>query len=509
VIDLIRRNPAAADAYATILLADGRGVFACADRLSTGSQEPAARMLRAYLLVALGKPREALAALSSDDVPEATRVAWLTARCEIAGFGGDYIAAHEALTRLRSIKGAGGEADGGAGGMFISRALVALQSLDEAADVVEKAYQAGNLGAADALASAGILLRAGRVDKGEEILVKLVEADPFDEKPAELLINIYGRGAKPDQQKFIASLRRLREAVPSSRVLRWAAANELVQRSQWSQGETALLSLAEEDATSVGLLDLLATTWIRGGPESMARGEAWLSRRLASAPESIEINAALARVMAVHDKASEAIALIDQRCAKWPIPRLLRIKEAITAETLKDIAKARALSMARLAPSPRPADDTLELCEILLAESRIAEVEPTLRTGLPKVVTLLSSQEARLVRLISLVAQQDAEKVAKGALPIAPGLLTFATDRGLVLSPALQEARVVILSLAEPPDIAAIAAAFKGAAPEAEKSGPVAARIVQRLVACPKPRAALTFAEVVVTSTPEPSPQSL
>ena len=96
--------------------------------------------------------------------------------------------------------------------MFTSRAMVALQSLDEAAGVVEREYQTGKQGPADALASAGILLRAGRVDKGEEILVKLVEADPFDEKPAELLINIYGRGAKPDQQKFIASLRRLREA---------------------------------------------------------------------------------------------------------------------------------------------------------------------------------------------------------------------------------------------------------------------------------------------------------
>lgn len=501
VLDLIRRNPAAADAYATIMLSDGRGVFAAAERLSNGSQEPEARLLRPYLLVALGKPREALSALSGNDVPASLRVAWLTARCEIAGFGGDYLAANEALLQLRAIKDAGG--------MFISRALVALQSLEEAADVVEREYQTGKQGPADALASAGVLLRASRADKGEEILIKLVEADPFDEKPAELLINIYGRGAKPDQQKFIASLRRLREAVPSSRVLRWAAANELVQRSQWSQAESSLLSLAEEDATSVGLLDLLATVWIRGGTESMARGEAWLTKRMASAPESIEVIAALARVMAVHDKAQGAIALIDEKCAKWPIPRLQRIKEAITSETLKDAAKARELAMGRLAAAPRPVDDTLELCELLLGEARIDQIEPTLRAGLPKVLTLLSSQEARLVRIISLVAQKDAEQVAKGATPIAPGLLTFAIERGLALSPALHEARVVILSLAEPPDIAAIAAAYKGATPQGDKSGAIAERIASRLVASPKPRCALTFGEVVVTSDPEPPPQTL
>ncbi len=500
VVDLIRRNPASADAYATIMLADGRGVFASVDRLAT-AKEPAPRLLRSYLLIALGDPKNALAALSSNDVSASLRPAWLTARCEIASFGGDYQVSHQALIELQTTKEATR--------MLLARAHVALQDLAKAKTALGTPADIAALSPADAVVAAGILLRAGDADTAETLLIKLVEADVFDERPAELLINIYGRGEKPDQQKFVASLRRLREAVPSSRVLRWAAANELVQRSQWLQAQSTLLSLAEEDPTSVGLLDLLATAWIRGGPESMTRGEAWLSARLAAAPESIELTAALARVLATNDKPAPAIVLIDARCAKWPIPRLLRIKEAITAETLKDLAKAHELATARLARSPRPADDTLELCEHLLADSKFTQIEPTLREGLPTVLTLLSSQEARLVRIISLIAQRDAEQVAKGALPIAPGLITFATDRGLVLSPSLQEARVVILALAEPPDIAAIAAAFKGAAPDLEHSGPIAQRIAARLAASPKPRAALTFAEIAINLTPEPAPQSL
>ena len=150
------------------------------------------------------------------------------------------------------------------------------------------------------------------------VLVKLAEEDPQDERAADVLLRLYSaRGPRADTRAMRGVIQRLREKVSSSRVLRFAAASELVQRGQWAAAEQTLIGLAEEDPTSVGLLDLLAMSWVRGGAASQERGEAWLRARLAAAPESVDAAAALAQVLAARGKAEEAVDLGRTMSGWW------------------------------------------------------------------------------------------------------------------------------------------------------------------------------------------------
>ncbi len=489
LVELVSARVSEADAFATALLADGRGVVACAERLSRASDVPS-RVLAGYLNAAMGKAARAARDVASLAVPaDGPRAAVLGAAAELAGFAGDFELAREILGKV------GGEDPEAVWARV--RALVALQRYEEAADLLPGV--GGEAGTDRRLAAAGVAIRAGRSELAESLLRPIAEADPFDERPVELLIALYRTAGQEGQSKLTAQIRRLRESVSSARVLRWIGANELAQRGQWREAEQALLSLAEEDATSPGLLELLAEAFVRGGEESIARGRRWFADRVERAPESVEALAGLARLEAAGGDAASAVGRLDRAAERMPATKLLRLREQIVAVELKDEARAKGLVEARVSPFPRVIDDTLSYADLMLATGRAERVEEILRGGLPGDVPLTPMQSQGLLRVVTQAAQRDAEVVLAGGSAISPGLLALAQERGLTLPAGLQEARVVILSFATPTDREEIVRAFEALVSAGVEERGAMVRISRRLIASPKPTAGLAFAEALLS----------
>ena len=467
LVGLVSTRIGEADALATALLADGRGVVACAERLSAASDVPS-RVLAGYLRAALGcgggAGRAARDVASLEATAGAARTEVLGAAAELAGFAGDFELAREILGKLGGGRGVGG----GWGGLR------------------------------GALAGGGVAIRAGRSELAESLLQPIAEADRFDERPVELLIALYRTEGQEGQSKLTSQIRRLRESVSSARVLRWIGANELAQRGQWREAEMALLSLAEEDPTSPGLLDLLAEAFVRGGGESVARGRRWFAERVERAPESVDAVAALARLEAAGGDAVAAVERLDGVVAKMPATKLLRLREQIVAVELKDEARAKSLVEARVSAFPRVVDDTLSYADLMLATERGDRVESVLREGIPADVPLTPGQAQGLLRVVTQAAQRDAEVVLSGGAAVSPGLLSLAQERGLSLPAGLQEARVVILAFASPGDRAAIERAFAELVAAGAEERAAMVRISRRLIGSPKPLAGLAFAEALL-----------
>jgi tetratricopeptide (TPR) repeat protein len=494
LVGLVSARIGEADALATALLADGRGVVACAERLSAASDVPS-RVLAGYLRAALGcgggAGRAARDVASLEATAGAARTEVLGAAAELAGFAGDFELAREILGK---VTGEDREA-----AWARVRALVALQRYGEAADLLEKAVVGAGSGGTDRrLAAAGVAIRAGRSELAESLLQPIAEADRFDERPVELLIALYRTEGQEGQSKLTSQIRRLRESVSSARVLRWIGANELAQRGQWREAEMALLSLAEEDPTSPGLLDLLAEAFVRGGGESVERGRRWFAERVERAPESVDAVAALARLEAAGGDAGAAVERLDGVVAKMPATKLLRLREQIVAVELKDEARAKLLVEARVSAFPRVVDDTLSYADLMLATERGDRLESVLREGIPADVPLTPAQSQGLLRVVTQAAQRDAEVVLSGGAAVSPGLLSLAQERGLSLPAGLQEARVVILAFASPGDRAAIERAFAELVAAGAEERAAMVRISRRLIGSPKPLAGLAFAEALL-----------
>lgn len=496
LVAMVEKRPASADVYASLLLADGRGVRAAADALAKSS-DLASRLLGGYLSVALGRGAAGLARLDPADAPDAVRPTVLGARADLAAMSGDYAGAQEALRQLEA----------GAPERTVQarvRALAALQRYPEA--LTAAAPLVDSPSADDRLLASALALQVGDTELAERVLVKLAEEDPQDERAADVLLRLYSaRGPKADTRAMRGVIQRLREKVSSSRVLRFATASELVQRGQWAAAEQTLIGLAEEDPTSVGLLDLLALSWVRGGAASQERGEAWLRARLAAAPESVDAAAALAQVLAARGKAEEAVGLLDRLTEGAPIERLRRVREAITADALDNPRLARELAAARLAPAPRTIDATIAYCDALVGLERSEEAAPALRAGLPKDVPLTEDQKQRLTRLIAGMIQADADRIASGKPAAAGDAMTLLTELGLQTEPAVREAGLVLLALAEKPDLARIAAEYDKLGAQGAQEKILLVRLSRKVQSTKKPSAILPLMEALASQRAEPS----
>lgn len=484
---LVEKRPESADVCAALLLAEGRGVSQAAESLARRG-DPASTLLAAYLRIALGRHGDALAILKPERVPAEMLPAFHAARADLAGMSGDYQAAKGSLQALEAMPVESTR-------LARARALSALQRHGEALDVAKPLADSPSVD--DRLLVAGFALRSRDLALGERILAAVAEEDPQDERAAEVLLRLYSRGERADQRQLASLVQRLREKVSSSRVLRWAVAMELVQRGQYAAAEQSLLGLAEEDSSSVGLLDALAMVWIRGGAGSLDRGEAWLRARLVEAPESTEALAALAQVVAARGRTDEALAMLRTRIDVAPIERLRRLTEVLTADSLGKLDEARAMTIARLTPLPRTIDSSVVLAEVLLAADRASEVDRVL-AELPTDVPLTAEQKQGFSRVAASLIEADLDSVIAGKPASSAAAIARLTALGVEPGPAVRESALILLSVSEPPDLTRIGAEF-----EAFTEGQLAkerialGRLIQKLLATQKPSAILSLVEAV------------
>lgn len=496
---LVDRRPESVDAVAALILADGRGVASSMEALSRSS-DPAAVILGSYLKAALGRPAEAMNQLKPEAVPARLRATLLGAKADLAGLAGDYAEARRVLGVLESLSPAESR-------WARARALAALQRHADALAAVVDAETGATPD--QRLLIAALALQAGDLDRAERLLTELFEADSRDDRPAESLLRILTRGPKADTAKAARLVQRLRDS--GSRVLRLAAAAELVQRSQWAAAEQSLIALAEEDSSTVGLLDSLATVWSRGGPAAQDRGRIWLEARLANAPESVEAIAALAQILAAQGQPDRAVALLDEATSANPIERLRRLREILTADALGKPDEARRLAVERLSPAPRTIDQSLSLAEMLIGLSRVLEVE-AIFAAFPDFVPLTDDQKTRAARVASALVLADADLAAQGKPPASAWVLPWLASRSIEPDAAVRESGLVLLTFAEPPDLRAISDAFRSLTTNQAQELQLLSRLIQRLLASPKPPAILPLLESLVTHTSpdtEPRPEVL
>ena len=506
---LATASPRHAATYAALLLGDGRGLGSAAQRFVERRDNLGSQVLAGYLLLALGKPADAARAVEQVRAwPKEARAAGLAAAADVAARAGLYPRALEYVEALRAEIGSQSPARDR---LCLARALGSVQRHDEA--LLAMGDQLSSLEPDDRLMAAEIARIAGKLDIAETLLRSLSDADPADERPAEQLIALYAGGPLADDSRLAQIIQQIRSRVSSSRILRWAVANEQVQRQQWGPAEQTLRGLADEDPTSPGLIERLTYVWTRAGGEAASRGRDWLSARLAATPESADVLAALARLEALGGQPDAAIAKLDARLAQWPIAKLASLREQILGEIKGEKAAARDAGILRLTPGPRTIDDTLALAGLLLEAGRSGDILGVLGDpasgGLPVGVPLTKLQQSRLAALAGEASAKDSDIVDGGGEPVSPALIALLTHRGIDVPPALREYRVLLLARSKTPDELAIATAFRETVPEAGLRPVAADRITRKLLSSTSPRSAVVFRFAYIASLDDPSPESL
>ncbi len=511
VLALTETSPAVAVRVADAVVGEGRGLEACRDGIARGARSPGQRAALAWLENRMGDSEHSYATarlINADSLkdPQARAVVLgVVLRAQLDA--GDFAGARATIDALKSQDGPA----------FSVRAASLLDA-GEDAFVAQKARElsidALPADADERIATAEILARAGRAPEAEKMLEAVLAEDRFDERAYRALITLYlPTGPLKDDAKLGAVSRRLRDAIPSSRVIRWLAAGELAQRQLWGQVEAALVSLAEEGSPEPAMMGQLLVAWERqttGDLETrkavLTRAETWLRAKLARHPDSVELGASLARVMELQGRGEEAEAALSALLRSSPIPAVARQREQLVRVTLKQPERAKQLALKRLDHLPRSIDESLELAELRALDSDAEQTAIAIAAGLPPSAPMNPGQRDRLIALLN---QQvgAAIKDEKGQNALAAlRLISAALDAGVELPKPLHEARLTLLATNTPGDTRAL---LDAAALEArlfpDGSTLVIARTADRISKSAKPSNAPGFLRAAIGSIQQPT----
>ncbi len=324
----------------------------------------------------------------------------------------------------------------------------------------------------DLVDAARLTLQAGDAPAAEALFNRAVAADPFDERSYDGLIRLYLPGSPlASTDKVTETVRALRESCPSSRALRFNAAEEMAQRQLDPQAEQMLLELADEDLSDVSVGSMLVGLWDRRAQSAKTpaakdlekprfeRAESWLHERLARRPEQPWIWAGLARVLAAQGRAEEAVTLLADRLVSRPFPALAQMRESIVRDSLNRAEEADRLALARLEPLPRSLEASIELADLYVRLKRTADAAKVLSQTIPTGVALTDAQTTRLVIVLLRVSQGDSASAASADADGAAALFDAVAGRTASLPPQLHETRLGILATRSTFDSEALARA--------------------------------------------------
>jgi Tfp pilus assembly protein PilF len=507
--------PQAAVRLADALVAEGRGLTAARDSIRSRASTPGHNILLSWLELRLGRPELAWRAIDTVETeklndPEARAVAH-GVKLRAALDTGNFAAASAVVASLRSDDA-------------LPLSLRASSLLDAGDDESVKRLAAGFVSgtipedADERIGTAELLARYERAGDAADLLNLALAADRYDERAHQSLLALYlPSGPLRDEAKLAAASRALRDAIPTSRVIRWLATGELAQRELWSQAEGSLISLSEESAPDPALIDQLVICWERQNVQQrdattdspvLRRAAAWLDTRLQRHPQSLYLLAARARIDELAARPADAEKALAAAIDQFPIGGLAKQRERLLRGSLKDPAAADRLAITRLDHLPRSVDDSLELAELHAAASRPAEAANAIAKGIPPTALLSTTQRDRLLALLN---QQTAaaikdEKGAAAADVLA--LLDHASTLPLELSRQVYEARLTLLATHRPHDVAAlVAAASQANRLYPDGSTMLVARTADRLTKSASPASAPRFVRESLPSIKQPTTQ--
>lgn len=510
LVRLVEAAPEEADRFAQVLLAAGHDL-AELDRALRPGGNAASRLLYLHVQDRLGRWKAARDAAADLDGSGRFRAAAALAKVEAYAAAGDWESAEAALRDFPASLSP--EAAGA-----LARAKLVLGRPSEALEVLEPALaglDSDALHLERLLQTVELAVRAERPQLAEQYANRALRADRFDERPYAVALALYSPlGPIPNPARFNETSRALREAIPTGRLQRRLAAQELVQRGLFTQAEGLLLSLYEEDPSNTSQIDLLATVWERlagierpGAPQP----EAWLRERLAARPGFVPLAAALARVLASLGRADEADALLAPLAAAAPIADLSRLREAILRGAPGRRDEAFGLARKRLEGSPRTPAVGVEFAEFLVEVGEPESAARRLREGFPPESSLSREHTARLLALIARLAQQAPQGDATpspaqaSAMRAAADLLDFAGERAVLLPTQMHELRISLLvRTGAPPE------SLRAACEYAARQHPTLAveayqRVVVLLERAERSLDALRFIEAACTHGPVPN----
>lgn len=510
-LQLAGRVPASAVRIADSIARNGRVLESAVPAIERGAKSPGQLALAAWLQSRLGQAERSQAAAESVNLDEVSdpnaRVVLIGVKLHSALDAGRFEQARAMVERLKA------END-----LPFAVRCGSLLDAGEDASVIELAK---NLDVAtlpaepgERILTADILARSGRAKDAEAMLEAVLAADRFDERAHQALIALYlPTGPLKDEAKLGAASRRLRDAIPSSRVIRWLIAGELAQRQLWAQAESALISIAEEGEPDPVLVEQLVVAWERqttGDTEArealLERADAWLAQKLSEYPGSVALGAAHARVLELRGKGVEAEKALEALYERYPIDAIGRQREQLVRSTLKDPERAHALALARLDRPMRSADDSLELAEVIASNGSSRQVSDSLAKGLPAGAVLNSAQRARLIALLNQQVGAAVKDESGESSRAVLDLLSHASELGLELPRPLHESRLALLATYAPTDTDALLNAARQTVKQfPDGSTLLLARTADRLSKSASPGSSVRFLRESLAFVPEPT----
>jgi tetratricopeptide (TPR) repeat protein len=452
---LVQGAALVADTCALLIIVRGQSVSAIVQSLSN-ERAPSARLLAAALLTRLSRPTEALARLDGVDWPSDLLAPALLERTDAAVANGDWSKAEGFEQQLAGLKGPDAA-------RAHARSLESMQRYDAAvAAITPVVSDADQAGVEDLLLAGDLALRADQPAQAERWLRAAVARDRFDERAHEALLGLYApTGPLADDAKLTDAARSLRQSIASSRAIRAINAQDLVNRSLWTQAQRELTALLTVGNENPGVLRLLITVWERAAksdPDLTAGGERWLRAQLAARPESSAMLLGLSRVLVAEGKAAEADALLSARNQAFPLPELARAREWVLREGLERPDEADQIARLRLEKAPRNIDNSIELAEILVRAGDVDEAAQRLTSGVPQEVKLTTEQASRLAAILPKIKPESIAKKDAASLDVALRLFDLIAGRG-TMTPQMHLTRLNLLATGHPEDTQRLIAA--------------------------------------------------
>lgn len=476
----------------------------------------AAGVIRIPWLIGMGRAEDAYrAAATLDRGRRGTEAATIAAAAVTAKAAtGRFETIEEDLAVVRAATGPGDP-------LLLARALTECQRFIEAYESIpapgseEAAAWPGEL----RLSAASFAVRGGQPAAAEAHALSVLEADPFNEHAYEALAGLYTESSPlADEQKLTRTIQALRQAAPEGRVVTWLTAQEMLGRKLDAQALTLLGQLAGGDEISEPAIAALAMVLERRaalGPQAAAQAEELARGFTQTWPESPVAWAGLARVLTALGRAADAEQMLRERLADRPWPALAGQREALLREALKRPEDAEAAAMARLTPTPRSIEATVSYATELARGHRLDEAARALNEGIPAGAMLTTDQQNRLGAIIAAEFQASDRaggmprlKDPSDAVAVA-AVFDALAEHGARLAPQMHQARIGVLCLIRPVDVAALRRACDQAARDVPAIAAAANRIAaQELVeTAHAPAEATAFLREALRSTAEPSTQ--
>lgn len=460
---LAAAHPLEADEFAAALLAAAPSASAAVDAVEGRG---AGLLVRAFLLIGASRPDEAADAVSGAAPRGIAPEGWAFAQVAAASAAGRWDQAERALRSLESPQSRSQR-------HALVRSLRAMQRFAAALREVEPLL--GPEADIDMLIRGSELyLGFGRATEAEALLGRAHTIDRYDERVYEGLLSLYQQGSpleNPQRQAAVA--RELRETIPSSRLLRWLAAQELAQRGLLDEAERALLDLASEGRGTERAVELLVQVWDvvaqREGPDALETAETWVRERVAERPGNAVLNAALARVLLARGKVDEGVAYLAER--RDLSPNVARLHEQALRSFLGRTDEANGLALTRLFAAPPTIDNSLELAGVLVQSGMFTEAIEPIARAVPEGVTLTARQKSSLMAVLAMVGEAATTGRDTDAARAGLAMMDAVLARGIDLPWPFHRARWGMMAdVADLPesDFADAAIALIEAAPDVE-----------------------------------------